>query len=313
VNSTVQDKGFKVVCTPGVGRSGSTIIGRVLGQVEGFFTIGELRHIAKNVVIDNWSCGCGKPLQSCDVWIEVFRKAFGGFDGLDAQRFMRLQKRYMRTDSMLMMAAGLEFRTRTSGFRELIEMYDAFYPAIAEVTGAKVLVDTTKYPSHSYILARYGRHPVSLVHLVRDGRAAAHSLRRKKVLPDSPTGQLMPRSHPAPYSFYWMFRNLLVERFIKLSGAPHIFLRYEDFAAEPKKELLRILELAGQTEAGLPFVDDHTVQLGTDHSMGGNPVRMKTGEVELREDREWTEKASFSTKLFATVVGYPALKRYGYL
>lgn len=259
---------FKVICTPGVGRSGSTIIGRVLGHVDGFFTIGELRHVAKNVVIDNWTCGCGKPLQSCEVWVEVFNKAFGGIDKFDANRFRELQKRYMRTDSMLLMAAGLNVKTWTSGFHELMQMYDAFYPAIAEVTGAKVLVDTTKYPSHSYLLARYGTSPVYMVHLVRDGRASAHSVRRVKVLPDSPNKMLMPRKHSAPYSFYWMYRNLLVERLLALSGAPHTFLRYEDFTANPHKEVERLLKFVGQQSAALPFVDERTVELGSDHSMG---------------------------------------------
>jgi len=51
-----------------------------------------------------------------------------------------------------------------------------------------------------------------------------------------------------------------------------MFLRYEDFATQPRAALTRILAFIDE-DGALPFVEDDTVVLGVNHTVAGNPNR----------------------------------------
>ena len=70
---------LKVLYIAGLGRSGSTILQNVLGELESFFPGGEICSIGQRYV-QKRLCGCKKPLAECDVWKRVLNRAFGQFD-----------------------------------------------------------------------------------------------------------------------------------------------------------------------------------------------------------------------------------------
>ena len=55
----------------GGGRSGSTVIGNVLAQAEGFVHVGEICYLWNRGVRLNALCGCGQPFDQCPLWSEV--------------------------------------------------------------------------------------------------------------------------------------------------------------------------------------------------------------------------------------------------
>ena len=64
----------------GHGRSGSTLLSRVLGAVPGFVTVGELCYLWDQGVLMDRMCGCGKSFSECEFWTAVGKEAFGGWD-----------------------------------------------------------------------------------------------------------------------------------------------------------------------------------------------------------------------------------------
>ena len=57
---------FDGAAPAGSGRSGSTLITTVLGQLDGCFAAGELRYLWQRGMVDNRPCGCGAPfVTSC--------------------------------------------------------------------------------------------------------------------------------------------------------------------------------------------------------------------------------------------------------
>jgi hypothetical protein len=62
----------------------------------------------------------------------------------------------------------------------------------------------------------------------------------------------------------------------------------------------------------LPLVDDRTVRLATNHTMGGNPIRMQQGEFPLRTDDAWMTEMPKRGQAVITSVAAPALRHYGY-
>jgi hypothetical protein len=65
----------KVLFIMGMTRSGSTVLDNVLGEVDGFFSAGEVRLIWKRGILESRSCGCGSPVLECPVWREVVAAA----------------------------------------------------------------------------------------------------------------------------------------------------------------------------------------------------------------------------------------------
>ena len=70
----------KVLYIAGQGRSGSTILGDTLGQVEGFAHVGEFLEFWGILTAGRVPCGCGVPVVACKMWEDVLKEAYGGRD-----------------------------------------------------------------------------------------------------------------------------------------------------------------------------------------------------------------------------------------
>ena len=76
--------------------------------------------------------------------------------------------------------------------------------------------------------------------------------------------------------------------------------------------MARIAALVGEPDARLPFVDEHTAELGTNHTVSGNPGRFRTGPVTLRLDDEWVAHQAARDRWATTALALPMLLRYRY-
>ncbi|MCP5113102.1 MAG: sulfotransferase, partial [bacterium] len=61
----------RILFIAGCWRSGSTLLGDLLGAVSGFCHVGELHHVWRRGLELNWLCGCGERFRSCPFWREV--------------------------------------------------------------------------------------------------------------------------------------------------------------------------------------------------------------------------------------------------
>ena len=299
----------KVVFIAGYGRSGSTLLDRMLGQVEGFCSAGELRHVLREGYVENRLCGCGTPFRSCPFWREVTGEAFGTIDRFDARQLLGAKERVDRWWRLPQLAWGLG---SSAGQADLARYRDALrrlYAAIGAVSGADVIVDSTKDVSHGYVLRGIGE-PVEpyVVHLVRDSRAVAHSWRRTKFNPGS--GGDMQRYGALRTSAEWTAINALTALHRRL-GSRYALLRYRDLAADPPAAVRTVLELVGEGGRGLPFTAPDTVVLGEQHTAAGNPMRFQRGELTVRPDERWRDHMPAGARALVTALTLPSLSRYG--
>ena len=65
----------QVLYIAGTGRSGSTLLAGILGQVDGIFNAGEVRYIWDRGLLANRLCGCGRQFRDCPVWDEILVEA----------------------------------------------------------------------------------------------------------------------------------------------------------------------------------------------------------------------------------------------
>ena len=283
-------------------RSGSTVLGNVLAEVPGFFHAGELRYLWLNGVLgtgSNRRCGCGRRLADCPVWSRVLAAVTPA--GRDT-----------REHAAQVVAWHAACRTRhtwwvlrrrpDSGWPEVLA---ATYRAVAEVTGAGVVVDTSKYASDAALLWWLDGIRPAHVHLVRDPRAVAWSYRRPKAYVE--------RRSALDSTAHWVGANLAAEAVARAHPDRSLRVRHEDLAADPRAVVRRVLALAGHPGAPDPVAGDGTVELGGNHTVTGNPDRFRRGPTRLHPDTGWRAGLPAGPRALATVVSWPLLARYGYL
>ena len=302
---------IKVLYIAGSGRSGSTVLGRTLGQLDGFFSVGELSNLWDRGLLAHRKCGCGVPVSRCPTWTAVLAHGFGGVDEADAKRVVALRGRRVRV-RYIPAVLLTRWRGRSREGDEFLRVLDRLYRAVQQGTGCRVIVDSSKAPLYGELLAAIPVIDLHVVHLMRDPRATAYSWLRSKRLPDFGDERLMQRQRPLKSSILWTLWQTMSELLLSRPPARYLRLRYEDFIRDPEAVVRRIVALVGEDPPALPFVSPRAVRLAADHSVSGNPNRFATGTVELRPDSEWAQSLRAADRALVTAVTWPLLLRYRY-
>lgn len=298
---------LKVLFIGGYGRSGSTLLDRVLGQVEGLWSAGELRHVLAEGYVENRLCGCGAPFAECSFWRQVTSEAFGDPDGFDAAGLLAVQRRVDRWWRIPQLASGVASRRRRAELTRYRDALGRLYLAIRSVSGCEVIVDSSKDVSHGYVLRGIRALDVRILHLVRDSRAVAHSWQRRKFNPGS--GADMDRYGPIRTSAEWTAINALTALHRRL-GAPYARLAYDELTADPRAAIAKVLRWLGEDRRAVPVAPDGTVDLAPTHTAAGNPMRFASGETRIRPDLEWRRRMPAASRMAVTALTLPSLHRY---
>jgi hypothetical protein len=285
----------RVLYIAGLAHSGSTVLARVLGEVEGLFAAGEVYALSERIANGD-RCGCGELLGDCPFWTAVLRKAFP--DG-DAVPRLRTERRWIKGRTLPPLVLGRD-RERLRVYRHDLKM---LYRAIASESGAGVVVDSSKSPTYAYILDSVPGVELSVIHLLRDPRATSYSW------------SIDPHYHrtrgPA-FGARWTFWNLELEALAARRPRRFVRLRLEDFVQEPVAETRRVLRLVGADGAELPFVDERSVRLPGHHMVEGHASRFDTGVVPIRASTTWRERLSKRREVTTSLLASPLQLLYGY-
>ena len=187
-----------VIYIGGLGRSGSTLLDRMLGQVPGHSSAGEIRDLWQRGIRENRLCGCGMPFADCPFWSQVGKEAYGGWDRLDVDEVIELKEHVDRHSRMpFLVRPGLSppFRRKLNRY---IEILAPLYRSIYEVGEGRTIIDSSKAPSTAYLLRHLPDMDLRAVHLLRDSRGVAYSWTKQVVRPDVP-GKTVYMHRYSPY------------------------------------------------------------------------------------------------------------------
>lgn len=310
MSQDTQDNTSKVLFIGGLGRSGSTLLDMLLGQIGGFCSTGELRFIWERGFGENQLCGCGKPFKECDFWREVVKEAFGGFQSVNHERLAALRasaERRLFKSALLNTAADVQ-----AAHKEYFDAARKLYEAIRKVSGCEIIVDSSKYVAYGFLLATIPDIDLFTVHLVRDSRAVAYSWRRKKVRLEIQGEQhYMSQRGILQSAGRWSVRNMLAHR-LQRTSKQYAFLRYEDLVINPKASLSKLLADLGIERTSLDFLDGLRASLKTGHTVSGNPMRFERKEIKIQADTQWQNDMVKYHRWLVTLVTWPLLLKYGY-
>jgi hypothetical protein len=306
----------------GSGRSGSTLVERLLGALPGVCNVGEVVHLWERGLLRGERCGCGVPLRQCPFWREVGEVAFGGWDSFDAAEFLALKQSVDRSRFIpRLLADGDSARRPIAGSAtrrdaaEYAAVYARLYRAVRQVSGCAVTVDASKHASLAFCLRTDAGIDLRVIHLVRDPRAVAYSWTRRGVRrPEAAaaaSNEYMATFSPTRSALRWNILNLEFH-LLAARGTPTRLMRYEDFIAAPVTGTRELAEFAG-VEPELSFMTDTGADLGFTHTAGGNPMRFSAGWVEFRRDDVWRSRLRPDARALVTTLTFPLLARYGYV
>ncbi len=319
--SPSRDDPQKILFIGGLGRSGSTLIEKLLNEMQDAFAIGESVHLWERGVRDNELCGCGEAFQDCPFWTAVGTQAFGRWSEIDLEAAIKMRWSVDRSRQLPQIVKSHRRGFPSSTQSDYLELIGAVLRAAGRVaydrTGATVLVDSSKHLSAAALYALDPRLDVRVLHLLRDPRGVAYSWTKAVTRPEAGNEADMadmPTYNPARTAARWVTDNLGFDR-LEALGIPVLTLRYEDFLSSPIERLAEIASFAGIADTVLPadIFDGMTINVeAAMHSAAGNPIRFGATSITLRVDDAWRTKLSARQRRVVAGITAPARRHFGY-
>jgi hypothetical protein len=244
------------------------------------------------------------------MWEDVLKEAYGGRDEAFIAHMLEFRNVEACGRACLRVATSRQARALKRRLAKPLAELERVYWAIQKVFNCEIIVDSSKHSMYAYILQLADGIDPYILHLTRDPRASAYSFLRKRVL----DGRLLwiRDRNPLDASLRWNFQNAVIEVLSKRFRHRPLHVRYEDFVANPRVSLQRVLTFVGETRSSFPLHDEHIVNLEAQHTVSGNPSRFVTGDIELRENHDWKNEMKRRDRMLVTALTWPLLIKYGY-
>ncbi len=274
----------RVVYIMGTARSGSTILEILLGNGKGVFGAGELTSIVNDGFLNNADCSCTRKTENCQIWGAV--KNSMGFDVNQFQHFNKLQKKVDWHDGFVRQLLGLITR---GDAKKYADFNSKMLAIVKTVSGADIVVDSSKYAGRALALRSYANLDVTVVCLTRSPKGLMSSFQKEN------KDEQRPKSAFKTLAYYLVTMTSLRIASWRLSGKT-VEVKYEDLLLNPISVLKRIetfcrIDLT-ETKSRIQGDDDFDVG----HVVTGNRLR-KTGEVKFWASTIDSNELGFTRKL----------------
>jgi len=313
-----EDARTSVVYVLGTAHGASSILGRLLGIMEGATYAGELRRLWSKGFRPGRTCGCGKPHRDCEVWSKLLVPEATYLRPSLAQ-IGRVQERAAPSRHSWWHARRILRSTSpasgdTARGRYLSILSDT-YRAFGDASDAHVVIDTSKNPGDAALLASAPDISTYCVEIIRDPRGVVFSrrrrrARRKRRAPEDPT-----RSRPLDTiatTAFWTLSHLASEAVRRKYGPERsLVVRYEELVDAPDESIKALARLVGVSAPTMDVSPGVPIDLPMAHGPDGNG-RFHATQLVLKLDDQWKKELHPIDRFLTTVFAYPLLRRSGY-
>lgn len=311
--------------------SGSTVLTMLLGAQPGACTAGELKATSLGDP-ESYRCSCRELIRACPFWSEVsaamaerqipefditragtsiFENRNGCVQRLLAPLYRGPLLEAIR-DLALSLTPAWHFHLKETNRRNL-----ALIQSLLEVTGAGIVVDSSKIALRLKYLLRIPSLDVRVVRVIRDGRAVALTYMDEWTFADCADPALRnggtglrrptPRRSMADAAQEWKRSNEAADALVaRLPCSQWIEVRYEELCASPAATLCRLAPFLGldPAEIRLDFraCEQHVI---------GNGMRMDTTSEICLDERWRLNLSKEDLQVFDAVAG-TLNRKYGY-
>jgi hypothetical protein len=303
-----RDERVRVAFIAGVGYSGSTLLEQTLSQVEGFISLGEL---CRPFLRWHWpmmTCSCGQEFQSCPFWQSILHDAWGDHAGATRERLGALSRGFEAQNILAALKHSSPRFSLMSAMREIGELIEPLYRAVASETHAEIIVDSSKTPLWGFSLLTARGVELDVVHLIKDPRAFAVSNGRVHNRFYPPGAKTIPRGPIRSY-VNWDLTNVEAEALTRRAQRG-ITVLYESLARDPQWTTEAILAVLGFSGARVPIEDRVLSVTKLTHTIGGNQRRPRLGMTEIVLDDGWKQSSSRRLRMLAPFLTGPLWYHY---
>ena len=297
---------LRVIYIAAHGRSGTTLVGSLIGMLDDCCFVGEVWAAWTDGVRANRMCGCGEPFRRCPFWTAVFDRAFGGFDtpaSRDAERAIaRLQA---PSEALKFWRSILQHGAIATDATAYQNALLPLYQAIHDISGDRVVVDSSKLLRYGALLASLPDVDIRFVNVVRDVRGVMQSRARPALMRDGDArhadGTDAPRYRVMRVVSRWIARNELSMQLVDRFGGLRVL--YEEFVLDPRPTLTALADAESATRV-MHRIGDGTAPV--QHQLGGNWVR----GLKLEPRETWRDELPPGVRVATTALAWPFLRRY---
>jgi len=292
---------IKLLYIAGYGRSGSTLLDVVLGNLPGLASMGEVSSLPDVLNSGHGMCTCGTKCTECRAWGGVIKKLLS-----DNREFFVELKSVQDLEepwfSPLRRLLGWNNRTQYD------KLMGKFLKTTSAELGSAVLVDSSKTAYRSMwrplALSRVDDVDVRLIHLLRRPEQVMASCKkgRNSDLADgrSDRKRLFPGLRGLIGWFFANFSAICSRRVI--GEHKSLLIRYEEFIENPQKEILRINQWINVDQSLITSRLSGSDSFQVGHLIGGNRMA-RTPSLKINGVSHKAPDLSRVELLLATLVG----------
>ena len=277
----------KLLYIMGTARSGSTVLEIMLAANPDVFGAGELTSLVRDGFLENKDCSCGRPCHSCGVWRKVIATLNMNEESL--REWSALQKKIDWHDGFFRQLLGLVSHTDKRSYQE---WNTKLLKTTQAVTGAPVILDSSKYAGRAMALSRIVQADVMVICLTRSPAGLMASFQKPNKEEQRSKGLL------AAMLYYLVTLTSLRIASALLGRRVHS-VRYESLLADPQGTLRKIEAWSGIDLSGARRRLQTREAFPVGHLVTGNRLR-KQGEIRFEPRMSHASPAGLGAK--ATVV-----------
>jgi hypothetical protein len=273
---------LKVIYVMGAGHSGSTILGVTLGNCDDIFYAGEL---------EEWLVAGGESPIGGTERIRFWQRVSEGVRNAQPVFGVAANRCIERSSSLLRPSRWITRRRLSATYRRVA---DELLAAVSRISGASTIVDSSHFPLRARELKALSGVELFLVFLAREPQGVVsselrsihrHNVAERRVRTLALNGRL------------WLTHLLALIVFSSHPREQRLFLRHEDFLANPSGATRRILEMIGSDS---PLPDFGALRTG--FPLLANKL-VETEHVALREAGDPPPRFSLLTALLQSPWG----------
>lgn len=258
---------MKTVFILGSGHCGSTLLDLILGSHSDIVGVGEIDNLNRDNI-----CACGKVASSCSFWGRLLK---------DKPRCLKIYKRkkdYILNNNRYFYIGDNGSRATITDNQKCFNHHINFLDKITTYSGVDVVVDSSKNVFRSNFFLD-NNNDVTIIHLVRDGRAVSWSYLKKY-------------NKFFSYAWKWFAENIKIEILRRRYNVKYLFVSYSSLSKNPEDVIREILN-----NLGINFHKDLlNFRNNTQHQIGGNRMKL-SGDSGITEDIEWKNKMPLKYKI----------------
>jgi len=282
-----EDKKIKVIYILGLGRSGSTLLERIIGGADNVWPLGEIRSLKEYIERDRIE-ESGEKMSDSKFWSPVVKN----IKSLDLEIFDK-----HKSFNLKRLVKTLRKKENLKDEEKILQL---ILNRAKELESEEVdyLLDASKLISRFLLLRNQKNIDLHVVHLVRDGRGVINSFEKIGVNWFRILGR-------------WLKNNLFISIFMKrmIDKRKFVHLSYDLFTKDPEKYLNIVNKKLG-TNIDLNNYLKKSEKKQT-YSISGNSMRSKP-LAEIKNDQQWKKMMPAWKKTLLTVITYPFNKVWVY-